>query len=70
MASQLQIVELEDEMQMHKIYSEEEKVELFLQKLQRHMLAAHKYQVEKLIHEVLKYWPDLSEAGRIQELVR
>ena len=34
------------------------------------MFIAHKYQVEKLIREVLKYWPDLDEMGRILELVQ
>ena len=56
-------------MRMSSRQNEEEKVEFFLQKLRGHMLIAHKYQVEKLMREVQKYWPGLDEMGRILELV-
>ena len=40
---------LEREMQKQARHSEQEKVEFILQKWQRYMLVAHKYQLEKLI---------------------
>ena len=51
-------------------HSEEEKVGFFLQKLQKYMLVAHTYQVEKLIREIKQCWSDLDELGNILELVQ
>ena len=64
------IRKLEVEMEKSSKHSDDEKVEFLLNQLQRYMLVAHRYQVEKLIQELKGSWPDLDGVGRVLELVQ